>query len=684
MVSVHTDRLTSEGQDGSRFAGDEGIDLPLAEARRLASRNTDLSLPENSIAEAILIRAVEERLLSLFSEGRMNGTVHTCVGQEFSAVCIAGQLRETDWITSNHRCHGHFISKTGIWGGLLDELMGLESGVCKGIGSSQHLYAPGFISNGTQGALLPVAAGMAIHNKRLGSDDIIASFIGEGTLGEGIVYETLNFAALQQLPQLFVCENNFYSQSTPQARSIAGTVESRAKPFGIATFSADTWDPANLTKVASEAIEFVRSGKPAFLTVQTYRLNAHSKGDDDRNQAEIAFFRARDPLERLLAEPRWQARQAEITEEVARHVRSAADKRLSRKAYLPDQLPRGGSEIVKPVTNPEARLLQCLNDAYASAVREGAVLLGEDIADPYGGAFTVTRGIDAANPGSVFTMPISEALIAGVAMGLALRGTPAYAEIMFGDFMSLTFDQILSNASKFHHMYGHQASCPARIRTPMGGKRGYGPTHSQSLEKFFVGIDNLMVMAVTSLLDPRPALQALAKEACPCVIIENKTDYARRLWAPSPAFKLQATQTKFPDLVISPVSGVPDVTIVSYGGLARELADSLEHIFRQTDCVPELICLTRLHPLDATAVMHSVAQSRRLVVAEEGSTPFGIGSELVCRVLTKTDGTIDARTVGADPVPIPSPKALEAKVLASPDKVIDAILELRGAEAPNG
>src|ERR1700677_1229939 len=173
----------------------------------LASKDKDFSLiPAHFIEEALLIRLVEQKFLDLFSKGMMNGTVHTCVGQEFSAVAVAGQLTENDWITSNHRCHGHFISKTKNWQGLIDELMGLESGVCKGIGSSQHLFAQGFLSNGPQGALVPVGSGIAFELSRTEARAISVSYIGEGTLGEGIVYEAMNLASLWSLPQLFVCE----------------------------------------------------------------------------------------------------------------------------------------------------------------------------------------------------------------------------------------------------------------------------------------------------------------------------------------------------------------------------------------------------------------------------------------------------------------------------------------------
>ena len=217
---------------------------------------------------------VEQKLLALFDQKRMNGTVHTCVGQEFSAVAIAGQLLEEDWITSNHRCHGHFISKTKNWRGLVDELMGSETGVCKGIGGSQHLYAKGFLSNGPQGALLPIAVGIAMHKKRDSANDIVASFIGEGTLGVGVLYESLNLASLYELPLLFVCENNLYSSNQrPRSVGVSGEIRLRPEAFGITTFEGNTcrmW--SDCLRSHSRAISYVRKYcRPAFLLVRTYR-----------------------------------------------------------------------------------------------------------------------------------------------------------------------------------------------------------------------------------------------------------------------------------------------------------------------------------------------------------------------------------------------------------------------------
>src|SRR3984885_13393317 len=216
-----------------------------------------LKLNHKLIKEALTIRAVEEKFLSLFSEGKLNGTVHTCVGQEVSAIAFAGQLKKKDFIFSNHRCHGHYIAFTGDVRGLLAELLGKASGTCGGIGSSQHLCKDNFYSNGIQGGIVPVAAGYALGNKLKENGAIGIVFIGDGTLGEGALYETMNIISKWEIPLLIVCENNFYAQSTPQHINLAGDILARAEAFGIRTDRGNTWEPENLMQQAQEAIDYV-------------------------------------------------------------------------------------------------------------------------------------------------------------------------------------------------------------------------------------------------------------------------------------------------------------------------------------------------------------------------------------------------------------------------------------------
>ena len=489
--------------------------------------------------------------------------------------------------------------------------MGFESGVCKGIGSSQHLYAKGFMSNGPQAALVPVATGIALHKKLNEQQGIAVSFIGEGTLGEGVIYEAFNLASLYQVPHLIVCENNFYSQSTAQIDGVAGSIIKRPEAFGIKTFLADTWDVAKLIDVANDAIAFVRKGKPAFLLVRTYRLNPHSKGDDNRDTAELNLFNSRDILNILLKEKSWKDRSDDISKKIENHITNSPKKTLQYRDYVKDQLPRKITENFNQVKNPKIRMVKALNEAYRNTLLSGSFHIGEDIADPYGGAFKVTKGLSNDFPGYVMNTSISEAGLIGIAIGMALMGTKSFAEIMFGDFMTNSFDQLISNASKMHHMYAFQATVPLRIRTPMGGKRGYGPTHSQSLEKHFLGIDNVGVIALSSLLNPVPIIEETNFMNCPLVILESKSDYGKFLWVDN-ATNISSIETKpFGALKLSPIVETPTITLVSYGESARHIADNLELFFIETDHIVELICLTQLHPLDINLIDKSIKKNKK-------------------------------------------------------------------------
>jgi TPP-dependent pyruvate/acetoin dehydrogenase alpha subunit len=243
------------------------------------------------------IRRFEETLLELFDQGALNGTTHACVGQEANCVATIEHLRPGDHIFSNHRCHGHYLAWTGDALGLLSEVMGKSAGVVSGIGGSQHLCAPGFKSNGILGGTLPAAAGIALGMKLAGGDDISVVFTGDGAWGEGVVYETMNIAALWQLPLLVIVENNGYSQSTPIAMNMAGDIAGRLRAFGIEPSHVDSTDVFEIDAAAARAVEAVRtSRRPAALIIDTYRLCHHSKSDDNRPAEEIAERWTVEPL----------------------------------------------------------------------------------------------------------------------------------------------------------------------------------------------------------------------------------------------------------------------------------------------------------------------------------------------------------------------------------------------------
>jgi TPP-dependent pyruvate/acetoin dehydrogenase alpha subunit len=245
-----------------------------------------------------LIRRFEETVLEYFPRGVFFGTTHTYLGQEADAVGVLSHLQPVDVVFSNHRCHGHFLASGGDPRSLFAELMGKATGVCGGRGGSQHLKWGNFYSNGVQGGIVPIATGMALAEKRKGSGGVVVAFLGDGTLGEGVVYEALNMASLWQAPVLYVLENNRIAQTTPVELAVAGDIAARFTAFGIPVRQLDTSDVCEILPVAGDVLQGVRTmGSPRALILHTCRFGPHSKGDDTRHPDEVTRMRQqRDPL----------------------------------------------------------------------------------------------------------------------------------------------------------------------------------------------------------------------------------------------------------------------------------------------------------------------------------------------------------------------------------------------------
>ena len=624
---------------------------------------------------------MEETFLDLFSQGKLNGTVHTCIGQEFSALAFAGGLCRNDAVVSNHRCHGHFLAFTRDISGLMAELMGKKTGVCGGVGSSQHLCRDGFYSNGIQGGIVPVAAGLAMARKMRDEKGIAVVFMGDGTLGQGAVYETMNMASKWKLPLLMVCEYNRYAQSTPTETTIAGEITARANAFGIKTFHNTTADPEALMEAAAQSVRLVReTGQPVFHQVDTHRLAPHSKGDDDRNPAELDACRQDDPICCFAhAEPEvYAAFIAELDGEIGEVLAIIeGEPELSLHDYA-SEASIDVSRKWEPVVPSKQRQVDLLHNCLAARLETdpSVVLMGEDIVAPYGGAFKVTRDLSERFPGRVIGTPISEAGITGIANGLALGGYRPVLEIMFGDFVTLALDQLINHASKFHHMYNRQVHCPLVLRTPMGGGRGYGPTHSQSLDKFLAGIDTVTLCALNSLVDPADIYAQVFAQQHPVVVIEHKLDYGRRLAARAvPGYVMEKTDGGWPVVKVRPRSSRPDLTIVTYGGMTDTVLACLEALFMDHGVKAEVIVPSRLCPIDISSILESVGVTGRIVTVEEGSGFSGIGAEIVAQVTENTTFPIRAQRIAAKPIPIPSVRSLEDQVLPTRASIIQTISE---------
>lgn len=654
-------------------------DLPVLE-RHAGDAPADLL--ETLYERMVLIRRFEERILDLFSQGRLHGTTHAYIGQEAVAAGVFAHLAKEDVVFSNHRCHGHYLMHQDDPAGLMAEMMGRETGPCGGRGGSQHLHRGNFYSNGVQGGIVPTAVGMALAEGRLGRSSLAAVFLGDGTLGEGQSYEAFNLAALWRLPVLFVIEHNFWSQSTPSHMQIAGDIASRPRAFGIPTVEVASQDVLVTWARAREAVERVRTGGgPAALVFHTFRYCSHSKSDDGRPDECIAPWRDHDPL--ALARER-------LDPAVTEGVEARVEARLGEALAWAEASAFGGVPVLPPIRFPEAaprrsgaeRVVQSLNRALHGLLAEDprVVVLGEDLLDPYGGAFKVTRGLSTAFPDRVLATPLSEAAITGVASGMALRGMRPVLEIMFGDFLTLCVDQLVNYVSKFRGMYGGTA-CPLVVRTPMGGRRGYGPTHSQTLERMLLGVPDLRIVAPSVLHDPEALLREAVADDAPVLFVENKLLYTRSLRLPDEEgwlgpWRLRTTEGAYPTASLSLVDfGPARCALVTYGGMVEIALEAAERLLVEHEVACDVVAPSCLQPLPMDLLRDALRRNGgRLVTVEEGIGVGGWGSEVIAACAAEGWLRVAPGRVAAPPAVIPSAQPLEVEVLPGVEAVVQEVL----------
>jgi len=328
-------------------------------------------------------------------------------------------------------------------------------------------------------------------------------------------------------------------------------------------------------------------------------------------------------------------------------------------------------------------VLERLNHAlqYAMQIDQRVYLLGEDILDPYGGAFKVTRGLSSRFPDRVLTTPISESAIIGICNGMAMRGLRPVAEIMFGDFVTLTADQLINHAAKFQWMYNDQVRVPLVVRAPMGGRRGYGPTHSQSLEKLFLGVPGLRVVAVNSLPDPADLLiNSILADETPTLFIEHKLLYTCSVLEPGKGdlidLQVEKLAGQFPAHILRfPAAQQTDLTIATYGynfELARAAALKLAYEY---EIFAEIVVFSQLNPFELAVLFDSVGHSKHLLTVEEGTLSLGWGAEIAAQAAEQFP-SLKIRRVAALELPIANSKTLEDEILPSPEKIFQMALAL--------
>ena len=322
--------------------------------------------------------------------------------------------------------------------------------------------------------------------------------------------------------------------------------------------------------------------------------------------------------------------------------------------------------------------LESLNKSLHNILRKNqdVVLIGEDLLDPYGGAFKVSKGLSTAFPKQVISTPISEAGIVGAATGMAMRGLKPIVELMFGDFISLAADQIINHATKYTWMYNNQVSVPMIIRTPVGGRRGYGPTHSQSLENIFLSVPGLEIIAPSICHDPGKMIEKLIQHIDkPTIFVEYKIDYSKQLhndtFGNFSIFRKDAghynqniTLSLYPD-------EKPEILIITYGGNVSIAVEAAEKFFVNEEILVNIIVLSSVKPIDNEFVIESVKQCGKVIILEEGNIIGGWGAEVssIIQEYCFDQLKYPVQRLGSMDTPIPASGPMELEMLPSSNDI---------------
>src|SRR4051812_41784582 len=493
-----------------------------------------------------LLRRFELKVQEMGRSGKI-GFLHLYIGEEASATGICAHLRPTDWITSTHRGHGHALAKGMDPGALLAEIGGKATGCCGGRGGSMHLYDPPmglFGTNGLVGGGIPSAVGAAISAKVRGSDGVAVAFFGDGAVNHGSFHESVNFAAAQDAPVIFVCENNLYATATPLALATRNTdVASKASAYGLPGIAVDGNDVLAMWDAARIAVERARSGKgPTLIEARTYRTVGHHEGDPIygiyRSKDEVEQWKLRDPL--LLLRARLLEARIANEAELDAFDGEAAEKVLAAERFFdaspePDAATVFDHVFASPISPevPAAAPTQVATQGWLEAVRDGIaeemrrdggiIYLGEGIGER-GGSFAHTKNLwQEFGATRVIDTPISELGFTGAALGASATGCRAVADLMFADFLFEAASQIIHQAAKLRYTSAGRMRAPMIVRAGAGEIRGAGPHHSGSYHPMWAHVPGLIVCVPSNPADAKGLMKTALRAGDPVIFLEHKS-----------------------------------------------------------------------------------------------------------------------------------------------------------------
>jgi 2-oxoisovalerate dehydrogenase E1 component len=619
----------------------------------------------------VRIRMFEDRAAVLYRDGRIPGFVHLSVGQEAVPVGTCFALEPGDVITSTHRGHGHVLAKGLDMRGAFAELFGKETGSCHGRGGSMHIADPAlgiFGANGIVGAGVPIAVGAATAAQLRGDGSVAVAFFGDGAVSTGAFHEAATLAASWRVPVVLLCENNQFSEFTATAVPASqSTFEYRAKGYGLDFARIDGNDVEDVTLAMRDIVGRLRAGGgPVLVEAVTFRVRGHYEGDQQRyRDPELdRVWLARDPIAQArgklaaAGETSVELIDEQVRAEVEDAVRWADAQREPAAAELFDHVGPVPDAIAETPLPPDAEPIR-MSRAIRAVLRKEletdprVFLAGIDIGAG-GNVFGLTRGLLADFPGRVRDTPIAESAIVGMGVGAAMAGMRPVVEIMYSDFVTVCFDQIVNQAAKLRYMTGGKVSVPLTIRTQFGAGRSSGAQHSQSLEAMLAHVPGLAVVMPSTPADAYGLTRAAIAYEGPAVVIEHRLLYERT----GPGFADEHIVPLGKAAVLRPGG---DVTIVSWSRMARESLDAADRLAGD-GIDAEVIDLRTIAPLDWDTVLASFARTNRMVIAQEAVVDFGVGAEIAARAVDAGFWSIDAPVVrvGAPPTPVPYSPGLES------------------------
>lgn len=659
------------------------------------------------------IRFFEEKVFELLSRNIIKGASHLYAGQEAIAVGAISAIRENDYITSTHRGHGHchahgdMFSKTkeekqNHLNKMMAELCGRVTGYCKGRGGSMHIanVEKGNLgATGIVGSNIPVATGAGLSIKLRKTNQVVLCFFGDGASNTGAFYESLNMASTWNLPVIYICENNLYGMSVPFTKaSKVKNVADKAKAFDMESDIIDGMDIISVREAIKKAVEKARrGGGPTLIECKTYRYYGHSRSDPRmyRTREEEELWRQKDPIIKLKTKllneeifskeeiediERNALKSIEISTKFALESPFPSVNDLYKDVYVPIKVMKSEIEeeiklrglIGKDKNFRQIYYSDALNEAiYEEMERDNRVfVLGEDIG-VYGGAYQVTKGlIQKFGEERIRDTAISEAAIAGAAIGAAMTGLKPIAEIMYIDFSTLAMDQIVNIGAKNRYMFGGKSKTPIVIRTQGGTGRCIAAHHSQSLEALWLHFPGIYVVMPSNPYDAKGLLKTCIRDENPIMFIEHKELYGIK--GPVPEFEYT-----IPLGVADIKREGKDATIISYSRMVLRCLEVSDELSKQGISV-EVIDLRTLKPLDIDLIINSVKKTGRVIIVSEGYKTCGFGSELVALINDIAFDYLDApivRLTAAD-VPVPMSEILEKKSIPTKDEIMNAVKKI--------